>query len=98
MSDWTDLKRVSLAIAEGSSLQGLEAEEAMHEFECAATPDVVLALIAENEALRKDADRYRHLKLDATDDGSLIERLDCNISIMNWDSAIDVAMGSGKQS
>lgn len=51
MSDCTELKRVSLAIAEGSPLQGLEAEEAMHAFECAATPDVVLALIAENEEL-----------------------------------------------
>lgn len=56
MSDWTDLKRVALAIAEGSPLQGAEAEEAMHAFECAATPDVVLELIAENERLAAELD------------------------------------------
>ena len=40
-------------------------------------------------SLRKDAERYRRIKLDASMDGSLIERLDCNIPVKLWDSAID---------
>lgn len=100
MSDWTDLKRVSMAIAEGSPLQGPEAEEAMHAFECAATPDVVLALIAENEALRKHAERYRWLMSSAVMNGTLGIQ-DGWIDFEFKDEAqenIDAAMGKGEQS
>ena len=46
-------------------------------------------LKAENESLRADAERYQRLKLDASMGGSLIERLDCNVPVKLWDSAID---------
>ena len=49
-------------------------------------------LKAENESLRADADRYRRIKLDASMDGSLMERLDCNVPVKLWDSSIDREM------
>ena len=51
MTDYSELKRLTVAISEGSKLQGMDAEEAMHAFECAATPNVVLGLIDHNEQL-----------------------------------------------
>jgi hypothetical protein len=53
---------------------------------------------ADIKALRKDAERYRHLKSDAAKAGSLIERLDCNVATKNWDEAIDANMPKGDQS
>ena len=47
------------------------------------------SLINENESLKKDAARYRTIKKDAISDGSLIERLDCNVRPSEWDSYID---------
>lgn len=44
---------------------------------------------AKIEASRKDAARYRTIKKDAIYDGSLIERLDCNVRPSEWDSYID---------
>ena len=49
----------------------------------------LLRLKQENESLKKDADRYRTIKKDALSDGSLIERLDCNVQPSQWDSYID---------
>ena len=46
-------------------------------------------IIDENESLKKDAARYRTIKKDAISDGSLIERLDCNVQPSQWDSYID---------
>lgn len=46
-------------------------------------------MIAEIESLKKDAARYRKIKKDAISDGSLIERLDCNVRPSEWDSYID---------
>ena len=46
-------------------------------------------IIDENESLKKDAARYRTIKKDAISDGSLIERLDCNVRPSEWDSYID---------
>ena len=43
----------------------------------------------EIESLKKDAARYRTIKKDAISDGSLIERLDCNVRPSEWDSYID---------
>ncbi|WP_434577627.1 hypothetical protein [Pseudomonas sp. Z1-6] len=51
--DKTKLKEAAWLVRDGSSLQGLHAEEAMHDFELLATPDAVLELLAENEALRQ---------------------------------------------
>lgn len=48
-------------------------------------------LKAENEALRKDAERYQFLK-NLPDDQYLIERLECATDPENWDAAIDRAM------
>ncbi|MCS3467107.1 hypothetical protein M2401_000828 [Pseudomonas sp. JUb42] len=44
-----DLKALAWAIREGCGLEGMAAAEAMFNFECAATPDVVLGLIADSE-------------------------------------------------
>lgn len=49
----------------------------------------LLKLKQENESLKKDAARYRTIKKDAISDGSLIERLDCNVQPSKWDSYID---------
>lgn len=49
MTNWTELKRLAESIKEGCGLKGADAEEAMFNFECAATPETILALIAENE-------------------------------------------------
>lgn len=46
-------------------------------------------LAAEVVSLSKDAARYRTIKKDAISDGSLIERLDCNVRPSEWDSYID---------
>ena len=50
---------------------------------------------ADIELLRKDAERYRHLKLDAYHAGALIERLDCNFATKDWDDVIDANMPKG---
>lgn len=52
------------------------------------------ALIAENEALRKNSDRYQHLKA-TWHDGSLIDRLAANVLPEDWDAAVDADMGKG---
>ena len=57
MSDNTDLKRLAQRVIDIEALDGGEPiGEAWGEFEAAATPAAVLALIAENEALRQDRD------------------------------------------
>lgn len=57
MTNWTELKRLAESIKEGCGLRGADAEEAMFNFECAATPETILALIAENERLSEMANR-----------------------------------------
>ena len=52
-----------------------------------------LALVAEAEALRKDAVRYAHLKA-AWDDDVLIDYLDSNVPPSDWDRVIDAAMAA----
>lgn len=55
------------------------------------SPSSILALIDENEALRKNSERYQFLK-NLPDDEYLIERLECATDPENWDAAIDRAM------
>jgi hypothetical protein len=47
-----ELRRLAEAIKEGCGLQGENAEEAMYDFECAATPDAVLLLLDECDRLQ----------------------------------------------
>lgn len=56
MIDKTKLKEAAWLVRDGSSLQGLHAEEAMHDFELLATPDAVLALFAEIDQLKAEVD------------------------------------------
>lgn len=49
------------------------------------------ALKAENESLRKDADRYAQLKKEWQDD-FLIGYLDSNVHPCDWDEVIDARM------
>lgn len=53
---WDELKQLAETIKEGRGLQGAEAEEAMFNFECAATPDAILALISDNKRLYGECD------------------------------------------
>ncbi|WP_434695141.1 hypothetical protein J3P89_18005 [Pseudomonas sp. Z1-14] len=50
--DKTKLKEAAWLVRDGSGLQGLHAEEAMHDFELLATPDAVLALLSEIDQLK----------------------------------------------
>lgn len=74
--------------------------ECDEDFVVEASPERVLALIAENESLRKDAQRYRWLCSQGWFDNALesyggLEILDCDDYI---DASIDAAMGKGEQS
>lgn len=71
-----------------------EVEALKDQLECADEQVVFLEkqvkhLIQESLSIKKDADRYRTIKKDAISDGSLIERLDCNVQPSQWDSYID---------
>lgn len=57
--DFSELKKVATALIEARNKYNLNEWE---EFLELAQPEVVLVLIAENEALRKDAERYRWLR------------------------------------
>lgn len=52
MSDKTELKRVAQALVSGPSTDGTVTAALIDEFDVLASPDSVLALIAEIEALR----------------------------------------------
>lgn len=66
-------------------------------------PDVILELIAENKALRKDSDRYQWLR-DKSENlhgfylSTPIWMTGVKFSKENVDSTIDGAMGKGEQS
>lgn len=53
--DWSELKR--LAEAAQPTFGSFDPSEAEFDFMSAITPDVILALIAENEQLREDHDK-----------------------------------------
>lgn len=100
MTDYTELKRLAnnaIGLDESAYIPCQVA------FQRAANPHAVLALIAEYEELRKDADRYRWLNTKSTTGP--------NICVSEWvgphehpligdelDAAIDAAMGKGEQS
>ena len=71
-------------------------------FIAAANPDAVLALVAENKALRKDAERYQWLR-DKSENlhgfylSTPIWMTGVKFSKENVDSTIDGAMGKGEQ-
>ncbi len=56
-----ELEAAADAIKEGGSLQGMEAEEVMFNFECMATPATVKALLAHIVELKRDAERLNRL-------------------------------------
>lgn len=70
MTNYTEIKRLAEACGSEYSADEpyqqdrhySEQEVASLEFQAVATPATVLALIAENEALRKDAERYRLIR------------------------------------
>lgn len=89
MSTHIEIKRYALRIIRAQKAQNIPIGVLFDKFESLATPAAVLELIAELESLKKDAARYRTIKKDAISDGSLIERLDCNVQPSKWDSYID---------
>ena len=104
MSDYTDLQKAAAYAAQDTIKFADESEEmrALQQFHEEANPETVLALIAENEALRKDAERYRWLR----DKSEAVHQF--YLSVPLWftgvrfrpqdvDNAID-AMGKGEQS
>jgi len=95
--------------------ESIESEQdACVAYVAAANPAAVLALIAENEALRKDADRYRWLREPARDVGLVLDKKTGHVPVDDMgfggygiyeyrageelDGAIDAAMGMGEQS
>ena len=115
MNDFSELKR----LAEAAPAKGKNCWYTHGDFESVfdsddskymaeAEPSLILALIAEVEALRKDADRYRWLRDDSIDPGTVIDK---KVGVFNsedggypiWeyrtgdelDSAIDAAMTKG---
>ncbi|MGY2364435.1 hypothetical protein ACW9IO_17935 [Pseudomonas azotoformans] len=111
MSAYTDLQKAAEYAAQDTIKFADENEEmrALQQFHEEVEPGVVLALIAdcdqlksENEALRKDAARYRWLNTKSTSGP--------NICVSEWvgpheypligdelDAAVDAAMGTGEQ-
>ena len=59
MADWSELKR--LAEEAQSTFGSFDPSEAEFDLMAAITPDVILALIAENEQLREDHDKQLRL-------------------------------------
>lgn len=53
MIDKTKPKEAAWLVRDGSGLQGMHAEDAVYDFELLATPDAVLVLLAEIEALHQ---------------------------------------------
>ncbi len=101
-ADFSELKCLALA-ASVTHPTFEENAKVWNSFLSAAEPDVVLALIAEIEALRKEAERYRWLR-DKSESGHSFY-----LSVPLWlsgirfrkedvDTGIDTAMGNGEQS
>lgn len=96
MTDYTELKRLAEAVnktyADLCEQGGDQLAEAWNSAELAyddaANPDVVLALIAENEALRKDAERYRFIRL--------FKSFWIRICLTDLDASVDLCMNTGK--
>lgn len=101
-SDIAELKCLALA-ASATHSTFEENARVSNLFLSAAEPDVVLALIEEIQALRKEAERYRWLR-DKSESGHSFY-----LSVPLWlsgirfrkedvDTGIDTAMGNGEQS
>jgi len=75
--------------------------EALQEFLGEKTlEEVALELLAENEALRQDADRYRWLQKGRSNDIEVVEWIGPHYAGMvgeDLDALIDAAMGQGEQ-
>ena len=71
MSIHGELRKSALQIIKAQKTQDIPIGVLFDKFEALATPFAVLALIAEVEALRKDAERYRWLMSDAVMNGTL---------------------------
>lgn len=54
MTDYTELKRLATRIVEVQTSQDVPISKLFDDFEAAACPETILALIAENERLRED--------------------------------------------
>lgn len=98
MMSMPDLQVVFAHPAEGTAVRNEQTGNISHwrndwdaSFIATANPATVLALIAENEMLRKNADRYLHIKA-AWHDGGLLERLESNVLPEDWDSTVDADM------
>jgi len=75
----------------------LDADDALNDYLTVMDWDiesVSLALIAENEALRKDSERYQHIK-STWHDGGLIRLLWTNVLPADWDATIDAGISTG---
>lgn len=93
MSDQSELKRLAEAVRD-NDIDWEPNQKTYDYFQALRDPSVVLALIAENEALRKDADRYRWYKAASDFDREKLSALDGE----DADAYVDAAIGSGDQS
>jgi|SRR6185295_7865257 len=101
MSDYAEWKRLAEAAPDGWLAPAAYEEDRRYsdeeirflDFLQVATPAAVLAMIAENESLRKDAERYRWFR-DCGNDWHEVIVIDSHGRIIcdEIDSAIDAAM------
>ncbi len=98
MTDYTELQKAAAYAAQDTTKFADESEEmrALQQFHEEVDPETVLALIAENAALRKDSERYRWLRdNDSEYDWEFFGRPDDGLGNDHdlCDEEIDAAMG-----
>jgi hypothetical protein len=84
--DTTDLKAAALACDPSKSADETQHSRRLAEFYDVCEPEDILALLAENEVLRKDADRYQVLReadIDTIHNGGLFAGLTPDNIVIN---------------
>ncbi len=103
MTDYTDLQKAAAYASQDTTKFADKGEEmrALQQFHEEIDPEMVLALIAENGALRKHAARYQWLREARSDYIEVVEWIGPHATGMtgeDLDAVLDAAMGKGEQS
>ena len=107
MSDHSELKTAATRVVEVQASQDVPIGKLWDEFDSLASPEAVLALIAEVEALRKDSDRYKWLSVEGNWVARMFGKWRAHVgeygdsAPTEWhdtrEEAIDVAMTKGSK-